>query len=533
MGDSAATIGVLTGGTELGAATLNHHHHHTVTKAVHEAEDLPVVSENGKLEPIVESPQGAPASPASPSASPPCSPSVTPPATPDTEAQAVTSSQTSHTKTLESAVSLQSAGGGLQGAVQSQDVQNLASQSQAIHSQSIQSGSVSQSHITTTNGIQPVQISTAISGQPTLHSVSQSHTTQAVSQSHSAQTVVQSHAAVGSNGQPLSVPDVTAEQPRLEPPSVDENANSIPEVSAVPHTEPVPEAFVAQEANEEPVPAVTSEPSAAPEPAVVTEPAATPEQAVVTEPAAGPEPVTEPKPAVVEIPAVTPESAEATEEAVIQELDMPTETAMVETMVDAQESAPNYEPESLLVTEETAAPEPQPARMPIHEEAPSSYTPEPVPALKSEPSPEADPCVETVVSGGDCPVVEEISQEHIKEQLHEIITEIEQEVLPEQEQEQELEQQQQQEDGSIKHTWKPRGRYEVPKTVVQAKVLLAHLSPNTEILMVFLNSFRILSTVSTAFRSGLWRMCRRNFMIRWYTLVSGCRVMKSTKVMAW
>lgn len=56
-------------------------------QAVHETEDLPVVSENGKVdEPCVESPQGAPANPASPSASPPCSQSMTSAATPDTEA---------------------------------------------------------------------------------------------------------------------------------------------------------------------------------------------------------------------------------------------------------------------------------------------------------------------------------------------------------------------------------------------------------------------------------------------------------------
>ncbi|MPC20725.1 hypothetical protein E2C01_013679 [Portunus trituberculatus] len=49
--------------------------------------------------------------------------------------------------------------------------------------------------------------------------------------------------------------------------------------------------------------------------------------------------------------------------------------------------------------------------------------------------------------GGGGPAVEEISQEHIKEQLHEIITEIEQQVLPEQEHEQQQQQQEVQQGG--------------------------------------------------------------------------------------
>ncbi|XP_050717332.1 synaptopodin 2-like protein isoform X15 [Eriocheir sinensis] len=89
MGDSAASVGVPAGGAGLGAATLSQHHS-AVTKAVHEAEDLPVVSENGKIdESCVESPQGAPARPASPPASPPCSESMAPVAAPDTEADGV------------------------------------------------------------------------------------------------------------------------------------------------------------------------------------------------------------------------------------------------------------------------------------------------------------------------------------------------------------------------------------------------------------------------------------------------------------
>lgn len=119
-------------------------------------------------------------------------------------------------------------------------------------------------------------------------------------------------------------------------------------------------------------------------------------------------------------------------------------------------------------------------------------------------APEPEPCLETTVRGGGS-AVEEISQEHIKEQLHEIITEIEQQVLPEQEQEQQQQEEVQQggvgvgvakrdikpseearpvvgedgrslyseeveyydEDGVLHHTWKPKGKYQVPKTVIQ------------------------------------------------------------------
>ncbi|KAK8388781.1 hypothetical protein O3P69_020643 [Scylla paramamosain] len=456
MGDSAASVGVRAGGTELGAASLKHH---TVTKAVHETEELPVVSENGKVEPCVESPQGAPASPASPSASPPCSQSMTPAATPDTEAQTVTSSQTSHTSTsFESAVSIQSTGGVLQGAVEPQAIQNISSQSQAVHSQSTQSSSISQSH-SAINGHQTIQTSTAVSGQQTFQSM------QSVSQTQSAQTVVQSQAAVGiSSGQPLSVLEAPADQPLLEAPSVDENANSIPEnIPAQPQPESVLEASPVQE------PAEGSEPVAAPEPTVIPEPEAAPEPAPTTVPEpvaaapepvpAAPEPVVEPEPAVVEEPSAAPEPAMSSEEAVAQQPTVLPEAPVSETVVDVQESAPPPEPEPAVAAEETLAPDPQPVQEEIAEEALPAAAPEPVPAVEPEPS-----VVTTTSGGGGGPAVEEISQEHIKEQLHEIITEIEQQVLPEQEQEQ---QQQQQEDGVLHHTWRPKGKYEVPKTVIQ------------------------------------------------------------------
>ncbi|XP_063858217.1 titin-like isoform X8 [Scylla paramamosain] len=456
MGDSAASVGVRAGGTELGAASLKHH---TVTKAVHETEELPVVSENGKVEPCVESPQGAPASPASPSASPPCSQSMTPAATPDTEAQTVTSSQTSHTSTsFESAVSIQSTGGVLQGAVEPQAIQNISSQSQAVHSQSTQSSSISQSH-SAINGHQTIQTSTAVSGQQTFQSM------QSVSQTQSAQTVVQSQAEVGiSSGQPLSVLEAPADQPLLEAPSVDENANSIPEnIPAQPQPESVLEASPVQE------PAEGSEPVAAPEPTVIPEPEAAPEPAPTTVPEpvaaapeplpAAPEPVVEPEPAVVEEPSAAPEPAMSSEEAVAQQPTVLPEAPVSETVVDVQESAPPPEPEPAVAAEETLAPDPQPVQEEIAEEALPAAAPEPVPAVEPEPS-----VVTTTSGGGGGPAVEEISQEHIKEQLHEIITEIEQQVLPEQEQEQ---QQQQQEDGVLHHTWRPKGKYEVPKTVIQ------------------------------------------------------------------
>ncbi|XP_045136225.1 titin-like isoform X4 [Portunus trituberculatus] len=488
MGDSAASVGVRAGGTELGIK------HHTVTKAVHETEDLPVVSENGKIEPCVESPQGAPTSPASPSASPPCSQSMTPAATPDTEAQTVTSSQTSHTSTsFESAVSIQSTGAELQGAVQPQAIQNISSQSQAVHSQS---SSINQSH-STINGHQTIQATTAVSGQQTFQSV------QSVSQTQSAQTVVQSQAAVGiSSGQPLSIQEVPADLPRIEAPSVDENANSIPEnIPAQPQPEPVLQASPAPEPSQE------SEPVAAPEPVVVSEPAAAPEPipATVPEPvAAAPEPVVEPEPAVVEEAIAAPEPPMSSEEAVAQEPPALPEPAVPETVVHVQESAPAPEPEPAVAAEERLAPEPQPAQEEIAEEAPLVAVSEPVPAAEPAPS------VMTTGSsgGGGGPAVEEISQEHIKEQLHEIITEIEQQVLPEQEHEQQQQQQEVQqgggdggvaqtltkppeeaqpvvgeachpmeaeevkyeyydEDGVLHHTWKPKGKYEVPKTVIQ------------------------------------------------------------------
>ncbi|XP_063858232.1 cell surface glycoprotein 1-like isoform X19 [Scylla paramamosain] len=500
MGDSAASVGVRAGGTELGAASLKHH---TVTKAVHETEELPVVSENGKVEPCVESPQGAPASPASPSASPPCSQSMTPAATPDTEAQTVTSSQTSHTSTsFESAVSIQSTGGVLQGAVEPQAIQNISSQSQAVHSQSTQSSSISQSH-SAINGHQTIQTSTAVSGQQTFQSM------QSVSQTQSAQTVVQSQAEVGiSSGQPLSVLEAPADQPLLEAPSVDENANSIPEnIPAQPQPESVLEASPVQE------PAEGSEPVAAPEPTVIPEPEAAPEPAPTTVPEpvaaapeplpAAPEPVVEPEPAVVEEPSAAPEPAMSSEEAVAQQPTVLPEAPVSETVVDVQESAPPPEPEPAVAAEETLAPDPQPVQEEIAEEALPAAAPEPVPAVEPEPS-----VVTTTSGGGGGPAVEEISQEHIKEQLHEIITEIEQQVLPEQEQEQQQQQQEVQqgvgdggvaqtltkppeeaqpvvgeagrplegeevkyeyydEDGVLHHTWRPKGKYEVPKTVIQ------------------------------------------------------------------
>ncbi|KAK8388777.1 hypothetical protein O3P69_020643 [Scylla paramamosain] len=402
MGDSAASVGVRAGGTELGAASLKHH---TVTK------------------------------------------------------QTVTSSQTSHTSTsFESAVSIQSTGGVLQGAVEPQAIQNISSQSQAVHSQSTQSSSISQSH-SAINGHQTIQTSTAVSGQQTFQSM------QSVSQTQSAQTVVQSQAAVGiSSGQPLSVLEAPADQPLLEAPSVDENANSIPEnIPAQPQPESVLEASPVQE------PAEGSEPVAAPEPTVIPEPEAAPEPAPTTVPEpvaaapepvpAAPEPVVEPEPAVVEEPSAAPEPAMSSEEAVAQQPTVLPEAPVSETVVDVQESAPPPEPEPAVAAEETLAPDPQPVQEEIAEEALPAAAPEPVPAVEPEPS-----VVTTTSGGGGGPAVEEISQEHIKEQLHEIITEIEQQVLPEQEQEQ---QQQQQEDGVLHHTWRPKGKYEVPKTVIQ------------------------------------------------------------------
>ncbi|KAK8388778.1 hypothetical protein O3P69_020643 [Scylla paramamosain] len=446
MGDSAASVGVRAGGTELGAASLKHH---TVTK------------------------------------------------------QTVTSSQTSHTSTsFESAVSIQSTGGVLQGAVEPQAIQNISSQSQAVHSQSTQSSSISQSH-SAINGHQTIQTSTAVSGQQTFQSM------QSVSQTQSAQTVVQSQAAVGiSSGQPLSVLEAPADQPLLEAPSVDENANSIPEnIPAQPQPESVLEASPVQE------PAEGSEPVAAPEPTVIPEPEAAPEPAPTTVPEpvaaapepvpAAPEPVVEPEPAVVEEPSAAPEPAMSSEEAVAQQPTVLPEAPVSETVVDVQESAPPPEPEPAVAAEETLAPDPQPVQEEIAEEALPAAAPEPVPAVEPEPS-----VVTTTSGGGGGPAVEEISQEHIKEQLHEIITEIEQQVLPEQEQEQQQQQQEVQqgvgdggvaqtltkppeeaqpvvgeagrpleaeevkyeyydEDGVLHHTWRPKGKYEVPKTVIQ------------------------------------------------------------------
>lgn len=125
-------------------------------------------------------------------------------------------------------MSLQGAGGGLQGSVQSQSVQNFSSQSQAIHSQSIQSASIIQSQTASVvNGQHSIQTvsqsqnTSAINGQQSAVGTCQSQSVQSFIQSQSAQSVPQSEVASSSFEPPV-------DQPLLEHPSVDENANSIP-----------------------------------------------------------------------------------------------------------------------------------------------------------------------------------------------------------------------------------------------------------------------------------------------------------------
>lgn len=101
--------------------------------------------------------------------------------------------------------------------------------------------------------------------------------------------------------------------------------------------------------------------------------------------------------------------------------------------------------------------EAQPQQEQAEEHAPEEHKAEeqePVPAAAEEVPAEAE-SVPAEEPAAEASADAEISQENIKSQLHEIISEIEEQVQPEHD-----------EDGVLHHTWRPKGKYELQKTAI-------------------------------------------------------------------
>ncbi|XP_042241436.1 titin-like isoform X2 [Homarus americanus] len=475
MGDSVASAVVRQEG-----ATIQ-----TVSKTVHETDGLRVVgarvlSESGKVESSVEFPMITP-----PSSEPlatstySCNQSMAHSVTPETQEHSVSTLERSHMEaSKESAVRMESVMEGVSQSSQSikscsQSSQSFQSSSQS--SQSIQSASqLSQSIQSASQSSQSIQ--SASQSSQSIQRISQSsQSVQGVSQSQSIEGVVHSQAMEGvsqsqaiegvSQSQsiteaPAEVPAVSQSQP--EPQTVDENANSIQEQQETlveqpaAEPEPIKEPEPIVEPVKEPEPVVEPEPIKEPEP--IVEPVKEPEP--VIEPVKEPEPVVEPEPIKEPEPVKEPVQEP---EPIIEPVQEPEPVIESEPVVEAV-----AEPEPIIAT----APEP-------------AAPPDPEPVIKEAPVEPPPVVVE----------VEEISQENIKTQLQEIISEIEQEVVSEQQEEEEEEVQIQaghevvkevvkdegdqpveveegeeveyyDEDGVLHHTWKPKGKYEVPKTTV-------------------------------------------------------------------